>query len=119
MIYSLAKYCIQQTQRLLQQRAKNVDALDHVISKHQEELKKQLESSSLSRASVSNSNQRQQPIEVASDSNDDDEEMLPAPPTRGRGRLLYHTVQHIITLLLLYRGRGTKRTMESVRYDWL
>ena len=82
--YSLAKYCIQQTQRLLQHRAKSVDALDHVISKHKDELKKQLETSSLSHAAVANSNQRQQPIEITSNSDDDD--MPPAPPTRGRGR---------------------------------
>ena len=84
--YSMAKYCIQLTQRLLQQKAKNVDALDHVISKHQEEIKKQLETSLLSRSSVANSNQQHHTtIEVTSDSNDDDD-MLPAPPTRGRGR---------------------------------
>ena len=80
----MAKYCIQQTQRLLQHKAKSVDALDHVISKHKDELKKQLETSSLSHATVAISNQRQQPMEVVTLDSDDD--MLPAPPTRGRGR---------------------------------
>ena len=86
--YSLAKYCIQQTQRLLQHRAKSVDALDHVISKHKDELKKQLETSSLSHTTVANSNQQQQSIEITADSDDD---MPPAPHTRGRGRwVCYH-----------------------------
>lgn len=80
----MGKNCIQLTQRLLQHKAKNVDALDHVISRHQEEIKKQLETSSLSRASVANSNQQHETVEITSDSNDDD--FPPAPPTRGRGR---------------------------------
>lgn len=81
----MAKYCIQQTQRLLQQKAKSEEALDHVISKHKEDIKQQLETSSLSNAStVTNSNQRSQAIEVESGSDSDD--ILPAPPTRGRGR---------------------------------
>lgn len=118
----MAKYCIQVTQRLLQQKAKNVDALDHVISKHQEEIKKQLETSSLSNSSVANSNQRHQPIEVTSDSNDDDD-MPPARPTRGRGRwvtiVTHHNIIVVIVTCYCCRGRGAKRTMDSVRFDWL
>ena len=83
--HSLAKYCIQQTQRLLQQRAKSVEALDHVISKHKDELKKDMETSSLSRTTVTNGNQPV--IEVTTDSDND---MPPAPPTRGRGRYVGH-----------------------------
>ena len=82
----MAKYCIQQTQRLLQQKARNVDTLDHVITKHQDELKKQLETSALSQSTITNGNQRQRTIDITSESNDDDDDMPPAPPTRGRGR---------------------------------
>jgi len=110
--HSLAKYCIQQTQRLLQQRAKSVEALDHVISKHKDELKKDMETSSLSRTMVTNGNQPV--IEVATDSDDD---IPPAPPTRGRGRLVYHHGN--LNLLSPCRGRGTKRALDSVRFDWL
>lgn len=94
-IYSLAKCCIQQTQRLLQHRARSVDALDYVISKHQDELKKQQESTSLSQATAT-SNQ-QQISEVILDS-DDDDEIPPAPPTRSRGRWVCHNKNVIILL---------------------
>ena len=86
-MYSLAKYCIQQTQRLLQQRAKNVEALDHVMTRHKDELQKQIKTSLASHTAVANSNQRQQAVEVMSDSDDD---MPPAPTVRGRGRWVCH-----------------------------
>jgi len=109
---------MQKTQRLLQHRARSVDVLDHVISKHQDELKKLQESTSLSQETTTSN--KQQTIEVTSDS---DDEMPPAPPTRGRGRYFCQIIIHCIviysTLYCYYisRGRGTKRSSESVRFD--
>lgn len=118
-LYSLAKYCIQQTQRLLQRKARSVDNMDHVISTHQDELKNELETTTLSQSTATNGNQRQRATEITSESNDDDDDMLPAPPTKGRGRWVCVMVKNITRSLLILRGRGTKRSMESVRSDWL
>ena len=95
---------MQKTQRLLQHRARSVDVLDHVISKHQDELKKLQESTSLSQETTTSN--KQQTIEVTSDS---DDEMPPAPPTRGRGRYFCQIIIHciseiwlVITILFIY-----------------
>ncbi|XP_065888547.1 double-strand break repair protein MRE11-like [Dysidea avara] len=97
-ITDVVKYCVQRTQHLLQQRANSVDMMDHVITRHRDDLKRQQEAAWSSRLSSGNQRQQQSEVEVSLLSSDDDEGLPPAPPPSRRGR---------------GRGRGTKRTLES------